>query len=499
MTTRSRIPPNAVPWACAAVGAAALCSLAFRAATSVVGHPLTEDGFYSLTVARSIAAGDGFVVDGRATNGFQPLFTVLCAPLFLPFPDDPVTPLRLVLLVHVLFVCATALVLGAIARDAFIDLDRLSGGAAAATTTALFVCANFVLLQELNGLETSCVTCGYVVVWRVCQRYSFEARRRRLFLGLLLGLLVLARIDSVFFAGAVVVAVAWSGASTRDRLSRFAEVGGVAFVVAAPWFAYGLVRFGSLMPSSGYASQEWQLSPYRLEAGAQALLRAAVPWLETGTHQGELATVVRAIVAAAVVGSLARSRRQLDASWRTGALLAGSVAILFAWYTSSSRVPGFYARYFAPLVPVSVLAGSWALLDASRGRAWFRSTATIGAASVVVVTVALLHAGVGFAGNTLLADQVSLVREYVPPGDVVGAAQTGTLGYFREHVLNLDGKVNAEALAHRGDMPAYLASRDVRWFCDWVDNVPSYLGPSPAASGWVLVARRGRSVLFHRP
>jgi hypothetical protein len=123
----------------------------------------------------------------------------------------------------------------------------------------------------------------------------------------------------------------------------------------------------------------------------------------------------------------------------------------------------------------------------------------VAALVVTLSTVSLLHARVGFAGNTLLAEQVSLVREHVPVGDVVGAAQSGTLGYFRPRVLNLDGKVNAEALRHRGRMPAYLASRDVHWFCDWRDTVPEYIGDRPEEHGWMLVATRGRSVLYHRP
>src|SRR5258706_15723816 len=60
----------------AAVLALLTGALAFRAADQVFTTPLTEDGFYSLAVARNVAAGAGITVDGRQpTNGFQPLFT----------------------------------------------------------------------------------------------------------------------------------------------------------------------------------------------------------------------------------------------------------------------------------------------------------------------------------------------------------------------------------------------------------------------------------------
>lgn len=55
-----------------------LFSLVLRPAGHVYDMPLTEDGYYSLSVARNLAAGHGMTIDGiNLTNGFQPLFTVI--------------------------------------------------------------------------------------------------------------------------------------------------------------------------------------------------------------------------------------------------------------------------------------------------------------------------------------------------------------------------------------------------------------------------------------
>ena len=80
----------------------------------------------------------------------------------------------------------------------------------------------------------------------------------------------------------------------------------------------------------------------------------------------------------------------------------------------------------------------------------------------------------------------------------MAAGQSGTLGYFRAGVVNLDGKVNAEALVYQSRMWEYLAQGRARWLCDWPSYVRAYLGDRPEQHGWKLVGRNGEFVLYHR-
>ena len=69
---------------------------------------LQDDAFYYFTIARHVAAGDGFTFDGlHRTNGFQPLWLFLLVPLFRLVPDD-VLALRAVLVVQSGLVAAAA-------------------------------------------------------------------------------------------------------------------------------------------------------------------------------------------------------------------------------------------------------------------------------------------------------------------------------------------------------------------------------------------------------
>jgi len=91
---------------------------------------------------------------------------------------------------------------------------------------------------------------------------------------------------------------------------------------------------------------------------------------------------------------------------------------------------------------------------------------------------------------------VELVRAHVPDGEWVAAGQSGTLGFFRPHVLNMDGKVNPQAQAHLGRATGYLKTKGVRWFADWEWYVHRALGPEPEKEGWVRVAERRNFILY---
>jgi hypothetical protein len=95
-------------------------------------------------------------------------------------------------------------------------------------------------------------------------------------------------------------------------------------------------------------------------------------------------------------------------------------------------------------------------------------------------------------------DQLGVVRACVPQEATLGAGQSGTVGYFRERVVNLDGKVNPLALGCRGRMNTVLDRAGIRWICDVPAYLASLLGRRPEDCGWVEVARRGTFVLYRK-
>src|SRR5476651_202973 len=81
-----------------------------RPVPSIFDNPLEEDGYYIMAIARWIALGHGVTYDGESlSNGFQPLWTFLCAPFFWLADGDRVTGIRCALGLHGLFYALGAL------------------------------------------------------------------------------------------------------------------------------------------------------------------------------------------------------------------------------------------------------------------------------------------------------------------------------------------------------------------------------------------------------
>jgi ABC-type sugar transport system permease subunit len=114
-------------------------------------------------------------------------------------------------------------------------------------------------------------------------------------------------------------------------------------------------------------------------------------------------------------------------------------------------------------------------------------------ALIAVISILGWQFQAGISKSPFYNDQLQLIEAHVPRDEAVSASQSGTIGYFREQVVNLDGKVNPEALFYRSNMWEYLERRNIAWYCDWASE---FLGPDPAANGWTVIAKRGAFVLY---
>jgi hypothetical protein len=79
------------------------------------------------------------------------------------------------------------------------------------------------------------------------------------------------------------------------------------------------------------------------------------------------------------------------------------------------------------------------------------------------------------------------VRENVGDEVWVGAIQSGTLGYFHDRTINLDGKVNPLALEARKQnrVPEYVAESNIQHLVDWT-GITAWMSLPPIASSFEL-------------
>jgi hypothetical protein len=477
--------------------AIALLSLIFRSQSSIFENPLTEDGYYLLAVSRNIALGQGITIDGQQwTNGFQPLFAFLLVPIYAIFGGDRYTSLRGVLAVHWLIHLTTALLLGSIVKTSLRSQGTKLSTAGFWITALLWLASRYILLNSYNGLETGCVLLLYAVAWRLYQLNWLEGWKLIGF-GIVLGLLVLARIDAaVFVATLAAVELLRRHAPLRVRVTRSVAMALISFAISLPWWLYNLLLFGSLMPSSG-ASQAASFSPSRIEPMLRSVLLVWVPYIQVRWIEGAPQMLIHACVIFGVAMLFASRFPQLKDTdtAHMAIVLVLSTSLLGLYYLFFSGAPHFYGRYLAPFMLVAIPMTAITLAQLDHFRHLVHAAVLAPIALIAVISILGWHLQRGVSRSPFYNEQLQLIEAYVPPADTVSAGQSGTIGYFRDRVVNLDGKVNAEALQYRGHMWEYLERRNIAWFCDWPSG---YLGPDPAANGWTVVAKRGPFVLYHR-
>jgi hypothetical protein len=152
----------------------------------------------------------------------------------------------------------------------------------------------------------------------------------------------------------------------------------------------------------------------------------------------------------------------------------------------------------APLLLLVVLVLARALLALAEARPWPAAALLLVLGLSVPFEVMRSYHEPIIDRNIFVRRQLTLVESRVPPEEWVAALQTGTLGYFRDRVLNLDGKVNPQALRRRHDIWRYLDEQGVRWLCDWPELFRPFFGSRPEEQGWELQARSGKFALYHR-
>jgi hypothetical protein len=146
---------------------------------------------------------------------------------------------------------------------------------------------------------------------------------------------------------------------------------------------------------------------------------------------------------------------------------------LVIYYGFNYGAGHFLSRYLAPSSPLLIVAGIWlaieigGLLIPQRPYFFAKFYCVGGLVLSLILLGRLAVPGVTTQGHFQVVDWVS---ENISDKTWVGAVQTGTLGYWHDRTINLDGKVNPEALAARiefGSVLPYVVSSEIEYIVDW--------------------------------
>lgn len=469
-----------------------LTGVIYRLWPIVAGMPdlwtffITEDGYLMLTVARNMALGAGMTVsDGTIpTNGVQPMATFLFTVPYLATGGDKVTSLIGIHLIHTATGVAAVFAIRAFAERILAprDLSPVWPWSVA----LLWFLGPLLLRHSMNGLETSLYTLVLVLTLlmfaRVLDAGSNVTFKVSLGLGVMCGLSVLARNDAVFLVASIfltwaAIALFVHRATLIEIVTRLVPPGLVSILVASPWLINNQLRFGSIVPVSGTSQSTDAAFGENAPLVPAKLFENAFPMfpIPANTELVPAVMVICAVVAGAVIlGLLVRVLRH-------GAPIARALTVTFLLYGSALTfyygfffgAAHFLSRYLSPLAPFMIIAALATALELGRLLMRGRPEAFgyLYTGGGLLLSLALLFRAL-LPGVTLEGHEqvVAWVDENLTEETWAGAVQTGTLGYWHDRTINLDGKVNPEALAARlaeGHVLNYVTNSKVDYIIDW--------------------------------
>ena len=477
----------------------------------------SEDGYLMLTVARNLALGKGMASAAGTlpTNGVQPLATFLQAACFRLVGGDREAGVRLLIVVYTVVALGAAWLVYRLGRRLLAGAEHER--AASLLAAAVWFASPVELLHTMNMLESGLYAALVAAVALAFARGHAGAEaawpwRRCLCMGALLGVAFWARNDAVFLMSAV--ALAHLATAPRTGLTRRAKevlaMAAAALAVSLPWLVHNVRAFGGLVPVSGRAYLHTGNVGAAARAAAVALWEHAILVVSFEFHPLQhRAPFVFACLAAVVLAAAAIARGVVRASPARRALLALPLAYaagLLVFYVFFFDAPHFLRRYLFPLSPFLAIAWGHAA-----GRVWFRAASLrlrpAGALALLVLLANfVIRDGLFVRGpwrQDALFRGVDWVAGHLSGQTWVGAFQSGTLGFFHDRTINLDGKLNPAALAaiRQRRLGAYVVDSPIEFVVDWTSIVEPWARADGAVAPnfeWVVRDRPGNFAVLGR-
>ena len=204
----------------------------------------------------------------------------------------------------------------------------------------------------------------------------------------------------------------------------------------------------------------------------------------------KLASVLVMAALLALIGVAVRARRP-ERFWRAGtapvmAAWAAGVIVLPLIYFTFFWAAHFYARYTAPLAVVCLVltAACVAYLPEQRRRIFALVAFALMALTNVWAAWDTHHRGGISDGHSVAAGYVA---NQLPKDARIGAFQSGVVGYYNENVINLDGKVNVDALAAMREkrVEEYVDAERIDYVIDWQGVIEGLMPRAMKSGEWV--------------
>lgn len=247
---------------------------AFAPANSLMNWYTTDDAFYYFKTAQNIGLGHDISFDGISrTNGFHPLWMIICVPIFLLANINLMLPLRVVVL---LAGCMNAVTVVLIFR-----MFQRNGAFFAGIIAALLWAFSISVHSFTVTLGMESTVNALTVALLIYQASNLDIKKAEgnlherdfLILGITAIFTFLSRIDNGFVIAAVLIWVLikhWNSLAVGSEsvkqawIRRFfiaLRIGMPVGIVLVVYLGFNQLYFGSSLPVSGQIKRWWGTLP----------------------------------------------------------------------------------------------------------------------------------------------------------------------------------------------------------------------------------------------
>ncbi len=445
--------------------------IAWQPISTLLMKSLTDDAYYYFMIARNTVKLGSVSFDGiNPTNGFHPLWWILLLPIF-GFPESVGD-------FHVNLALSLACFLDVVAIWAIIQIvTTLSRRTILGIVAGLIYALNpMVILQVANGLETSLGMATLCLYWLAYLRWLSKRGNlsQSILVGVLAGIMLLARTDSIFFFGLSMLGALWFW--KRSRTWRpVVTVCSVVFVILVPWLLWSRLSVGSWLQESGTAVPMAIRIRFALEQGGGLLptlkesfrqLFHPELWLRGDpTGLPFLPGVFLWVVL--IIGIVIRwVRRRDDLEVAVIVPMIGASMLLTIFHAGIRWYPRPW--YFIPAAAAFSVGTAILATQLQLSRKWM--LAGLGTLLYFAFSAAVFWQ-VGFYPWQREMRQASVwIDQNIPRSSTVGSFNAGIYAFYSgKRVVGLDGVVNHaafEAIKSR-DVLHYLQMNDIEFLVDY--------------------------------
>ena len=419
---------------------------------------LEDDASYYFQIARNAAAGFGFTFDRlNPTDGFQPLWEWILTAILRLHPLTTVDIVRLGWCLQSVFFAGAVWLLWNVLREAV-------GSGAAALGMALLLRTAWSIGH--SGMESALLFFAAAALLSVVGS-AMRAEggwRYATGIGVALAALLLSRVDSIFWAGGFVLALAvWWAGHEVDRRKTVIIAFGVSSLLFGSYLLWNHFQFGHWMPIGGglkssFPHPAWQVRRFSMWGRDLDLFYQC--------------TVLAAAYLLARLTPLARrwpSFFRVEGSAASAGILAHNVfsALFMKWNVFNWHFAlGHF--YLAMLVPALLALALQRLAPRTSTVVWtlLLAVLTFGTAKQVLRRDLREPKRVGW---TLVSwEAAQWVDSHLPAGAVLAMKDAGNMGFYSgRRVVDVDGVANSWAFQEAlraGRFAEFLERENVRYY-----------------------------------